>query len=468
MMRRLKFITFLLLSLTATTFVSCSSTYNSPARSIAASKISEFELPPGVEKLIYAEQILISRDLDETIITSPKLNHQDEFYTPEQRNVFALKTYWINEEYLDAFKDSGLNPELEKLMHRNVDGVDQWRLIVHPESEDFYSELLKTGSRAKDWYATSTSSSRTLVVWPPSRPDLVFFGKLSLNKEIGGVVRTIPAGEIARSLGTTAILNSISSELPKNFNYLPESIGLMPKNFERGGMIIREIPENIKSGKDNFVPLFSLYAQCKSCRKNPLLMDMINKSDMGPEAFVRNKIISPFLDQWIELAKKEGISMEPHAQNVLIGIGDSGELNGQFLHRDFGGFNIDLDFRKKEKLTIPKNLPVIKSRVIDYHQKFHVNSVESSLHIYFVSGFAYNLDKSLSQWAEKGLIPKYSKSPTFFQDMVLKELAKKMGVKQWETLKDKKLFAEVIQSLKTKPVNDPAMSCDQIIKTLLK
>lgn len=458
----------LLISLAASTLIGCSSTYHAPARSIAASKISEFELPLGVEKLIYAEQILISRDLDETIITSPKLNHQDEFYTPEQRNVFALKTYWINEEYLDAFKDSGLNPELEKLMHRTQDGVDQWRLIVHPESEEFYSELLKTGTRAKDWYATSTSSSRTLVVWPPTRPDLVFFGKLSLNKEIGGVVRTIPAGEVARSLGTTATLNSIASELPKNFNYLPESIGLMPKNFERGGMIIREIPENIKNGQDSFVPLFSLYAKCKSCRKNPLLMDMINKSDMGPEAFVRNKIISPFLDQWLELAIKEGISMEPHAQNVLIGISDSGELNGKFLHRDFGGFNIDLDFRKKAKLTIPKNLPVIKSRAVDYHQKFHVSSVEASLHIYFVSGFAFNLDKSLSQWAEEGLIPKYSKGPTFFQDMVLKELAKKMGIKKWESLKDKKIFAEVIQGLKNQSLNKTELNCNQILQNLLK
>lgn len=468
MTARFRFIALLLLSFTATTFIGCSSTYNSPARAIAASKISEFELPPGVEKLIYAEQILISRDLDETVITSPKKNLQDEFYTPEQRNVFALKTYWINEEYLDAFTDSGVNPELEKLMHRTVDGVDQWRLIVHPESEEFYSELLKSGTRAKDWYATSTSSSRTLVVWPPSRPDLVFFGKLSLNKEIGGVVRTIPAGEVARSLGTTATLNAIASDLPKNFNYLPESIGLMPKNFERGGMIIREIPENIKNGQDNFVPLFSLYAKCISCRKNPLLMDMINKSEMGPEAFVRNKIISPFLDQWLELVTKEGISMEPHAQNVLIGIGDNGALNGKFLHRDFGGFNIDLDFRKKAKLTIPKNLPVIKSRSVDYHQKFHVNSVESSLHIYFVSGFAFNLDKSLSQWAEEELIPKYSKSPTFFQDMVLKELAKKIGVKKWETLKDKKLFAEVVQSLKNNSLNSSELNCDQIIKNLLK
>jgi hypothetical protein len=469
MSTRYKFIHLLLLSLMSTILIGCSSIHNAPSRNIAASKISEFELPPGVEELIYDEQILISRDLDESVIMSPKLNNQDEFYTPEKRNVFALKTYWINEEYLNAFKDAGLNPELEKLMHRTQNGVSQWRFIVHPESESFYSELLKTATRGKDWYATSTSSSRTLVVWPPTRPDLVFFGKLSLDKEIAGVARTIPAGEVARSLGTTATLNTISSDLPKNFNYFPESIGLMPKNFERGGMIVREIPEDIKSGKDKFVPLFSLYAKCKSCRKNPLLMDMINRSGMGPEAFVRNKIISPFLDQWLELVINEGISMEPHAQNVLVGIDDNQDLNGKFLHRDFGGFNIDFEFRKKAKLKIPPNLPAIKSLAIDYHQKFHVSSLESSLHTYFISGFAFNLDKVLSQWSEEGLIPKYFKGPTFFQDMVLKELAKKLKVKNWKSLKDTKFFDEVILKLRNQSItpDKSKLNCNQIIQSLI-
>ncbi|MBY0413828.1 MAG: IucA/IucC family protein, partial [Bdellovibrionales bacterium] len=292
----------ILFSLQLSFFVGCAhySTENINREPAAKSKPADFGLPPGIVGILNAEQLLISRNLDERKIFSPKANSQDNFYKPENQNVFEIKTYWINEADLDAFTTTNVDPKLKGIMYREVNGVKQWRLIVHPESENFYKNITDKGSRAKNFLATATSSSRTLVVWPEGKPELAFFGKLSLDSEIAGVVRTIFGAEIARSVGTSELLDTISADLPSSFKYFPESIGIMPKGQEKGGMIIREIPADIKSGEKKFLPLFSLYGECEKCGKKPLLIDMINRSGMPADKFITEKIISPFLDQWID------------------------------------------------------------------------------------------------------------------------------------------------------------------------
>lgn len=444
---------------------SCAHTPES-TRSIA-SLVDGYKLPAGIEKMLYTEQVLLSRELNEEKIMSPKINKQEEFYRPENRQVFALKTYWIDEEDLFTFKDDSASPILEKIMFREFEGKKEWRLIVHPESEGFYEELIKKATRAEDFLASSTSSSRTLIVWPKERPDLAFFGKLSLNKEIGGVVRTIPATEVARSLGTTKLLTSIQNDLPSSFHFLPETMGLSPKGQERGGMIIREIPQSIKDADEVFVPLFSLYGKCLDCKEQALLLTMLQQSKINPADFIRQKIISPFLDQWLELVLKQGISMEPHAQNVLIGLGKDKFPNGKFLHRDFGGFNVNLKFREETKLPVPRDMPTINDIFTDYHQKFHVNSVKDSLHTYFIEGFVYNLDQNLSKWANEELIDQYQTKPSkkFFQNMVYEELAKKLNVSKNEVMNSNSL-ADVIGRIQTgRPLKENFFkrSCKQLM-----
>src|SRR5437762_698536 len=77
-----------------------------------------------------------------------------------------------------------------------------YRLFIHPESQKFYADLIKQyGPATNDYEATATSSSRSLVVHPKNRPDFLFFVKISLGVELGGVDRTIPAAEVARSVG---------------------------------------------------------------------------------------------------------------------------------------------------------------------------------------------------------------------------------------------------------------------------
>lgn len=383
-------------------------------------------LPAGVKNLIYAEQHLLSRDLNENRILTPKENHQAEEFKPENSRVFTVKSYWMRQQEVDVFAVSKMAENLKEIFWRkDPNGGKEFLILVHPESESLYKDIVRSDSRGPDFLATSTSSSRTLLMWPENRPDLPFFGKLSLNKEIGGVVRTIPQGEVVRSLGTTEVLYKNLSALPKSFKFFPETFSLIPKSLARGGMIIREIPQAITSGNERFIPLFSLYAD--RAGKAPLLAEMIALSGIPTEEFIQKRIIDPFVKQWVNLVLINGLSMEPHAQNVLIGLNARGLPNGEFMHRDFGGFNIDFKHFSELEMQRPDHLPVINSLDEDYHQKFHSKSIQQSLETYFEQGFIYNLDQKVPTWIKKGWVADYRTGKSFdrktFSKMLYRSLA---------------------------------------------
>lgn len=363
------------------------------------------ELPLGVQRLIYAEQVLLSRDLNQRAIISPKDNSQAEIYKPENRQIFSVKSYWIPQSKTHTFSSSRMNLNLQRTFLKKENGKNYVLMLVHPESERFFSEITQQAERGPDFRATATSSSRTLLMWQSQAPENAFFGKLSLDKEIAGAVRTIPGGEVARSVGVNEILESNRGTIPQDTQYMPETFSMIPKGIQRGGMIIREIPPDLASGKTHFIPLFSLYSE--RAGSAPLLAEMINRSQQDPNKFIQEKIIRPFVKQWLELNIKLGISMEPHAQNVLIGIDSNGIPNGTFMHRDFGGFNVNLDKQKNSKLNIPRALPQLTDANSDYHQKFHNKSIDQSIQTYFENGFIYNLDKKLPLWVQQGWISSY-------------------------------------------------------------
>lgn len=377
-------------------------------------------LAPGIKKLIYAEQQLLSRDVNEARIMTPKANHQEDQYKPENGQIFEVKSYWVDKEKLKTFESAFISPSMKQIFHKVENGKEKFLFLVHPESESLYQEFLKKTKSGPRFWATSTASSRTLLMWQEGQPEKAFFGKLSLNKSIGGVVRTIPQGEAARSVGTNEVLQINKSALPKSFQFLPETLSLIPNGFERGAMIIREIPQEIAAGKQYFIPLFSLYADRGEQR--PLLAEMIEKSGMNPRDFVREKVIGPFIQQWMEMVLVHGIAMEPHAQNVLIGLNPQGLPNGQFLHRDFGGFNMDMNRFGELNTLLPAKLPQATTIQEDYHQNFSGKSVDQSLGVYFDHGFAYNLDQKLPVWVKNGWIPAYSGKAGEFSDMIYQRM----------------------------------------------
>lgn len=363
-------------------------------------------LPEGVQKWHRAETILLSRKVDTTRLMSPETNKQNVLFAPEAGNVFRLYGFWIDEKEFKSYA-SHMPANLDKTFRRVVDGRrPQILFLVHPESYKFYASRFDLASFERETFlATATASSRSLIVWKPGHEQDVFVAKVSLDANIGGVDRTIKGVEAAMSVGTNEILTG-AKDLPGNFKFFEENFSAIPKGMDRGAMIIRSIPPQIVSGQQSFIPLFAVYAQ-PADGSTPLLLTWLkNHPEQTPRDFVRQRLLEPFLRQWVKLAVEEGILMEPHAQNVMIGLDEKGEPQDVFLHRDFGGFNIDMAYRNQIGLSVPGHLPTFTGQVSkDYYQDAHLRNLSTSINSYFDAGFAHNIQGALMNWSSEGKIP---------------------------------------------------------------
>lgn len=394
-------------------------------------------VPANVAELMRFEQQYMNSAIDRTLLAAIE-NNQLKKYSPQSEAIFAIKSYWLPmEKFQIAGVDDASNLLGIEVKRTNKNGEKQVLFLVHPESEDIYSSLVGNSEMGPKFMATATSSSRTLLVWPEQNPEKVFFGKLSLNKEISSVVRTIPKGEVARSVGTTLILQA-ERYLPKDFLYFPEVFGVMPKGWGRGGMILRSIPKEIQQGELRLIPLFALYTKGK--QKESPIIEMIRKSGMRSDLFIIEKIIRPFVKQWVDLAVNQGIAIEAHAQNVLMEVDASGIITGKFIYRDFGGFNIDLNFRRSHNLSVPQ-LPVFESEIKDYHQEHHQTAIVQSLERFFEGGFLFGLGKELEYEGFSYL--EYSGLKNILRDQ-LKNVLKLNRVE----VDDTDFFARVFESVK--------------------
>jgi hypothetical protein len=374
---------------------------------------------------ILLEQTKINRTVDSTRIMEPDIKNQAKAYRPESQRWFPLKTVWVPADELNvAIERDVFDPELAKLFVRTENGKTEYRLLIHPESEKFYEKFLKKYPVDKSTFrATSTASSRTVLVKTKGKNGPRFFAKLSLDVELGGVRRTIPQGEVARSVGTSLYLRDLEKRIgEERFSHLPETFGISPKGWERGGMILRQVPSEILKNEKKLVPLFSLYAVGKD--RKSLLQKLAAQSKLTPQEFVRRHILSPFYDGWVDWNLRGAVTMEAHAQNVLMELDKKGRPSGRFVHRDLGGFNIDLESSSSaKKLALPTFTNVEK----DYHQANVIDARRQSLHTYFDGGFLYNVDKELMR-----IQPGYSEGSVFTDGnkILSSVLSRRSGVKR--------------------------------------
>ena len=134
-------------------------------------------LPTGAAQFLKYEQKYVNRNLDTQKIIALK-NYQAKEYSPEGGLIFDVESYWLDADQLFVFESqdkSDLN------LRRKNKGKEQILFIVHPESMDFYTDLIKNSEKGPKFKATATASSRTLMMWPEGDPSKIFFGKLSLN-----------------------------------------------------------------------------------------------------------------------------------------------------------------------------------------------------------------------------------------------------------------------------------------------
>ena len=344
------------------------------------------KLPEGVKTLMDHEQGLMNKVVDPGYIHSISENNGLSEFRPESRYWFDLKTIWIPESELNVAEIPESTFHNKNFIKRE-NGQRYFRLIIHPESEHFYTELMNQYERGTPLLGTPTSSSRTLLI--TDKEGLFFFGKLSLDIEIGKIIRTIPKGEVARSVGYTKYTDQLESP-NKNFQIIREPLGIIPKKFERGGQILREIPYEGFKNKNKLIPFFSLYSREQG--ETTLLKEMIKRSGEHPLDFVNKKILKPFAQAWVDWAIDGKLVMEAHGQNVLIQLNKEGDPTGTFYHRDLGGFSASLS-----EINFDGELPYFGTIKDDYHLKSHKKALTQSLHSYFEGGIVYNIEIELEK-----------------------------------------------------------------------
>lgn len=383
-------------------------------------------LPVSVQELIRYEQEHMLTNAGTVSIGNPARysrhkNEQGIMYRPETGTLFQVESYWVDAEDWHSFQATNMSEYMQQEMMRIKDGKKQVRILVHPESKNFWMPYLKNAELAESYNALASSSSRTLLVWRNGEESRPFFAKLSLDQKIA-ISRLMRPSEIVRSVGTNEILNLSQKQLPASFKLLPEVWGITPKGADYGGMIIREIPDEIIVGEKKFLPLFSILTSGKN-KTPPELLRMIKESGLSTEEFLQKKIIRPFVEQWVTLAVEQGISMDPHTQNILIGVGKDGLPNGEYLHRDFGGFHVDIEYRKQNALPMPESLPHIRSISQDFLQEDIREKFFKSMDLHYRSGTLYSIESKLQEWSKAGLlIPKKWRRGTL-DSMLAKELS---------------------------------------------
>ena len=346
-----------------------------------------------------------------------------EKYRPESKNIFKIKSYWVSEKDWHVFQGLDFSKNLKNDFNRTLpSGERQFKVLVHPVSENFFSPFLKNAIPADTYWGTPLASARTLVIWKEGEESKAYLGKLGLDSHIGSTWRIIRPSEIARSVGTSDVLSMAKPALPKDFSYFPEVYGITPKGSEAGGMLLRELPDELKSGEFEARPLMSLF-ESTSPFSAPPFVDMIKKSGLSPQKFFKKNLIAPFIDQWLELALNHGINEEPHSQNLLMILDRAGMPTRRFAHWDLGGFSLDLPFRESKGLPIPANLPHIRGVALDYSLE-EVALRYRSLQWHFVNGVIYNVDQRVPVWMKNGWVKKAPWKEGELEDIFHVELAR--------------------------------------------
>lgn len=287
-------------------------------------------------------------------------------------DIIDVYTYWL--PLSDLYHFSCEN----NIMNFFVKEPDNMFLfLIHPSNLFYYSNFSSKYKKGPILKGIVTSSVRTIYI---KHENNEFFVKLSL--EIIG--KSISRGEVSRSVGTTIMLDIKQKEhiLPTDFKFFREIISAIPREYERGGIIIREVHADFYSNVKIY-PAFSLF-----CEKKKLLLEIYkNVLQKYPKRtyndFVKSFILYPFIKQYIKL-RKLYISTQPHSQNLMFSLSEDGDEIKDFYYKDFGGFTLKLNEDMKNIL------PYIDDIEKEYYQGDINKNFENTL-TYFNFGILYEM-----------------------------------------------------------------------------
>lgn len=236
-------------------------------------------------------------------------------------------------------------------------------MLLHPDMKD--EKIMRSNSISiyKNKYKVSpTSSSRTVILLEPYSG----FLKLNYNKMIGRIDRQIAKEHVISSVEITKILEEKIKEgiINDKFHIFREPFGRIVKlenNNEHyeWGCVYREYEPFPRTDKLRYyVPGFSLFSDDVRTKANnehiPLIIQLIELSNISPKEYLINKIIRPIIDIYFTLIMNCALQIECHAQNVVFGLDENFSIEGIII-RDLESIDKDITISKKFNLGIEFN-----------------------------------------------------------------------------------------------------------------
>ena len=296
-------------------------------------------LPKGIKTFLTEEQrLIVNRDVSTF----------DSRYTPEANPKFPLAYYLIPDTDAKFVYANSIDPKVRDQLSIIVSGTTYFKFFIHPRAEVKYDFLKNAyryiGPSETEFMASPTFHYRSVVVWNRLDPyEVPFIAKLSIDKNImESDDRVISEADIGRAIKTQQVFDKIGKEKLEKLNVkvFPESSGLIFKrrsndSFEKfNGQLIKEIPQEIMSGKKRWLSFASLLRLNQN--SEPVIFDVIKKSNLTSYEFFDRYMIAGYLKTFEALSLKNRINFEPQPQNLMIETDLNFKPTGKWILRDLG------------------------------------------------------------------------------------------------------------------------------------
>jgi len=314
---------------------------------------------PNLKTHIDTEQLLHVRGCDEEgnglNWTANKfkwdLNPQ---YNPEKHFQMKLGYFIVPPEHIETFKSTSLSPsilsELEVISSSGQ--FVGYRFFVHPEAYTHFQALHAAGipyvkSEDSEYMATPSSSYRSLVVRRvvPLSDTMPFIVKLGVGSPNNlNHKRLLSKSEVIKSINEQNNFNKMDSN-PALWVF-QENLGIVLKNIPNypsleyensieSGIIIREFPQDLLSGKYQFYSFSALMSLERlsypgigfegSIDQLPIIYELINSaiengSVKSAKEYIHRYLIINVLKALESVIFEERLSLSIHGQNLCLVI----------------------------------------------------------------------------------------------------------------------------------------------------
>lgn len=317
------------------------------------------QLPSGVQTMLKTE----------TVDNPWVMGHEEMAcklgrFRPEARQVFDLPYIPIPVSKMKhSYMDNKMSSTMRENMTFSKNGEKMVRFFFHPLYADKYNQLIETyGVKYGEYWATCTSSPRSLVVWQKNQPSKPLWVKVNLHahldyytkRDSNGVEKKIGISRVQSekkakrsALVNLAFRSAERANLDRHLiEYMAEPGSFVPADIQYKGRrvgfdratIFRDIPSALTSsnGGNTYVPAFAFIKG---------LRETSQRTNIPVRELVTKGLMEPLVRSYIYLGLEHGLSGEMHTQNFLLQVNRQGVPTGKIMVKDLDGFRMDLDMR---------------------------------------------------------------------------------------------------------------------------